>query len=131
MKKVTGIGGIFFKCKDPAKMKEWYSKNLGMKTDEYGTSFEWRESDNPDKKGFTQWSPFEQDTKYIEPSTKDFMINYRVENIEKLVKELKAAGVTICDEIESFEKMVKNEIESTITIEELHHYIDKLQYVYI
>lgn len=103
MKKVTGIGGIFFKCKDPAKMKEWYSKNLGMQTDEYGTSFEWREGDNPNKKGFTQWSPFEQDTKYIEPSTKDFMINYRVENIEALVEELKKDGVNVVDDIETYD----------------------------
>jgi len=103
MKKVTGIGGIFFKCKDPAKMKEWYNKNLGMQTDEYGTSFEWREGDNPNKKGYTQWSPFEQDTKYIEPSTKDFMINYRVENIEALVEELIKDGVNVVDKIETYD----------------------------
>lgn len=103
MKKVTGIGGIFFKCKDPEKMKEWYNKNLGLKTDEYGTSFEWRLGDDLTKKGFTQWSPFPETTKYIEPSTKDFMINYRVENIEALVEELKKDGVDIVDEIETFE----------------------------
>ena len=103
MKKVTGIGGIFFKCKDPNKMKEWYNKNLGLQTDEYGTSFEWRLSDDPDKKGYTQWSPFPDSTKYIEPSTKDFMINYRVENIVALVEELKNEGVTVLDDIESFE----------------------------
>jgi len=103
MKKVTGIGGIFFKCKDPNKMKEWYNKNLGLQTDEYGTSFEWRLSDDPDKKGYTQWSPFPESTKYIEPSTKDFMINYRVENIVALVEELKNEGVTVLDDIESFE----------------------------
>lgn len=103
MKKVTGIGGIFFKCKDPEKVKEWYSKNLGLKTDEYGTSFEWRQGENPDKKGFTQWSPFSETTKYIEPSTKDFMINYRVENIEALVEELKKDGVKVLDEIETYD----------------------------
>ncbi len=103
MKKVTGIGGIFFKCKDPEKMKEWYNKNLGLKTDEYGTSFEWRLGDDPTKKGFTQWSPFPENTKYIEPSTKDFMINYRVENIEALVEEFKKDGVTILDEIEAYD----------------------------
>lgn len=103
MKKVTGIGGIFFKCKDPEKVKEWYSKNLGLKTDEYGTSFEWRQGENPDKKGFTQWSPFSETTKYIEPSTKDFMINYRVENIEALVDELKKDGVKVLDEIETYD----------------------------
>ena len=103
MKKVTGIGGIFFKCKDPLKMKEWYNKNLGLRTDEYGTSFEWRQAENPEKRGFTQWSPFPDSTKYIEPSVKEFMINYRVENIEALVDELKKDGVNVLDEIESFE----------------------------
>ena len=103
MKKVTGIGGIFFKGQDPEKIKEWYTKNLGLQTDAYGTTFEWRQYDDPDKKGYTQWSPFPETTNYIEPSTKDFMINYRVENIVALVEELKNDGVTVLDEIESFE----------------------------
>lgn len=103
MKRVTGIGGIFFKCKDPEKIKEWYNKNLGLHTDEYGTSFEWRQADSPDKKGFTAWSTFPETTSYIEPSKKDFMINYRVENIESLVEELKKDGVNVVDEIETFE----------------------------
>jgi predicted enzyme related to lactoylglutathione lyase len=103
MKKVTGIGGIFFKCRDTTKMKEWYSKNLGLNTDEYGTSFEWREADEGVRKGFTQWSPFTDTTKYFEPSGKEFMINYRVENIQSLVEQLKKDGVTVVDEIEAFE----------------------------
>ncbi|HEY3390622.1 MAG TPA: hypothetical protein VGK38_13685, partial [Prolixibacteraceae bacterium] len=86
MKKVTGIGGIFFKCKDPNKMKEWYKKHLGFNTDQYGTVFEWRQGADSSQKGFTIWSPFSEKTKYFEPSTKDFMINYRVENLEALVK---------------------------------------------
>ncbi|HET6245493.1 MAG: VOC family protein [Bacteroidetes bacterium] len=103
MKKVTGIGGIFFKSKDPQKMKEWYKTHLGLDTDEYGTNFEWGQGADPLKKGFTQWSPFAETTKYFEPSTKEFMINYRVENIEALVEELKKEGVTITDTIETFE----------------------------
>ncbi|NCO55429.1 MAG: VOC family protein [Bacteroidetes bacterium] len=102
MKKVTGIGGIFFKCKDTKKMKEWYKKHLGLNTDEYGTNFEWWQGADSTKKGFTQWSPFAETTKYFEPSTKDFMINYRVENLEALVKELKKEGVIIADTIESY-----------------------------
>lgn len=102
-KKVTGIGGIFFKCKNPEKMRNWYSKNLGLVTNEYGSLFEFRESDTPEQKGYLQWSPFSEKTKYFEPSAKGFMINYRVENIEDLVKELKAAGVTILDTIEKFD----------------------------
>jgi len=103
MKRVTSLGGVFFKCKDPEKMKEWYSKHLGLKTDVYGTSFEWRQADESTKKGFTVWSPFKEDTKYMEPSKKDFMINYRVENLEWLIDELKKEGITVVDEIESFE----------------------------
>lgn len=75
MKKVTGIGGIFFKCKDPNKIKEWYKTHLGFDMDEYGTNFEWRQGEDNTKKGFTQWSPFTETTQYFEPSTKDFMIN--------------------------------------------------------
>jgi predicted enzyme related to lactoylglutathione lyase len=101
MKKVTGIGGIFFKCKDPQKMNEWYKTHLGFDTGQYGTNFEWRQAADPTKKGSTQWSPFAETTKYFEPSTKDFMINYRVENLEALVAQLKAEGVTIVDKIEA------------------------------
>ncbi len=103
MKKVTGIGGIFFKCKDPNKMREWYKTNLGLNTNQYGTVFEWRQGADPEKKGFTQWSPFKETTKYFEPSTKDFMINYRVENLPALVEELKKNGVTVVDSIESYD----------------------------
>lgn len=103
MKKVTGIGGIFFKCKDPDLMKNWYRDHLGLNTDEYGTNFEWRQGSDPTKKGFTQWSPFSDKTKYFEPSTKDFMINYRVENLVELVAHLKKEGVVMTDEIETFD----------------------------
>ena len=103
MKKVTGIGGIFFKCKNPDEVKEWYKKHLGLETDQYGTTFEWRQGADSSKKGFTQWSPFAEKTKYFEPSTKEFMINYRDENLVELVEELKKDGVTITDSIETFE----------------------------
>ena len=103
MKKVTGIGGIFFKCKDPDKVKAWYKTHLGLDTDKYGTSFEWRQQADPAKKGFTQWSPFSETTNYFEPSEKDFMINYRVENLQALVEQLKKEGVTVTDKIEIFE----------------------------
>lgn len=101
--RVTGIGGIFFKTSDPKKTKEWYSKNLGMKTDDYGTMFEFRTSENPEQKAYLQWSPFSEKTKYFEPSQKEFMINYRVENMEALVEELKANGVTVLDSIATYD----------------------------
>jgi predicted enzyme related to lactoylglutathione lyase len=103
MKKVTGIGGIFFKCKDPKKITEWYQKHLGLDTNPYGATFEWFESPDSTKKAQTQWTPFAETTKYFEPSAKDFMINYRVENLEALVEELKKEGVTIVDKIETFD----------------------------
>lgn len=101
-KKVSGIGGIFFKTKDPARMRDWYHQHLGLMTNEYGSVFEFIQSDKPDQKGYLQWSPFDEKTEYFKPSEKEFMINYRVENIEKLVEELKASGVTVLDEIESY-----------------------------
>src|ERR1700735_4818535 len=95
MKKVTGIGGIFFKCKDPDKMKEWYQKHLGFDISPYGVKLQ----PDPAKKAYTLWSPFKETTNYFEPSTKDFMINYRVDNLEALVEELKKEGVTLLDEL--------------------------------
>lgn len=103
MKRVTGIGGIFFKCKDPQKVREWYQTHLGLNTNDYGSVFEWYQGADSTKKGFSQWSPFSEATKYFEPSAKDFMINYRVENLEALVEELKKEGVTIVDKIETVE----------------------------
>ena len=102
-KKVTSVGGIFFKSKDPEKMKEWYNKNLGLVTNEYGSLFEFRQSDGSDKKGYLQWTPFPEKTEYFEPTEKEFMINYRVENLEELVGELRKDGVIIVDDIESYE----------------------------
>lgn len=102
-KKVTGIGGIFFKSKEPKKLKEWYNKNLGLVTNEYGSMFEFRLADEPEKKGYLQWSPFDEDTKYFQPAQKEFMINYRVENMEELVEELKTNGVEVVDKIEEFD----------------------------
>jgi predicted enzyme related to lactoylglutathione lyase len=102
-KRVTSIGGIFFKCKDPKQMREWYKTHLGLNTNEYGAVFEWRQAEDSSKKGFSQWSPFTDKTKYFEPSTKEFMINYRVENLEALVEELKKEGVTVTDSIETYD----------------------------
>ena len=102
-KNVTGIGGIFFKSKDAGKMKAWYEKHLVLKTNEYGSLFEFRSTDDPQQKCYLQWSPFPQDTKYFEPSKREYMINYRVENLEALIEDLKAEGVEIVDEMEVYE----------------------------
>jgi len=93
MKKVTGIGGIFFKANDQPKMLEWYEKNLGIKADpNYGTSFEWREKDDPQKEGQTAWSVFKSESKYFE---QPYMINYRVDDLDALLEALEAEGVRI------------------------------------
>jgi predicted enzyme related to lactoylglutathione lyase len=103
-KRVTGIGGVFFRTKDPNSTKEWYKKHLGLNTDVFGTAFEWRKSSNPTQKGYTQWSPMDAETDYFgDGSNQPFMINYRVENLESLLQSLKEEGVKIVREMEVFE----------------------------
>jgi len=102
LKRVTGIGGVFFKCKDPKMIREWYHVHLGLETDQYGTNFVWWQGADSSKKGSTQWTPFKESTKYFEPSTKEFMINYRVDNLTALVDQLKKEGVTVLDTLESY-----------------------------
>ena len=102
-RRVTGIGGIFFKSKDPAGMREWYGKHLGFKTDTYGANFETRRGDQPGLKASCVWAPFADNTKYFAPSTKEFMINFRVDNLAGLVGDLRKNGVQILDEIAEYE----------------------------
>jgi len=102
MKKVTGIGGVFLKCADTQKMKDWYAKNLGIESGEYGAGFEWREKDS-DQAGYTAWNTFPANTKYFDPSKKEFMINYRVADLVSLVEQLKKDGVTVIDEIATYD----------------------------
>lgn len=101
--KVTGIGGIFFRSKNPAEVKAWYGKNLGLAIGEYGSPFEFRNANRPEEINYLNWSPFEENTNYFDPSKKEFMINYRVQNIEGLVKKLQENGVRIVDSIETYE----------------------------
>jgi catechol 2,3-dioxygenase-like lactoylglutathione lyase family enzyme len=101
--RVRGIGGIFFKVGDPAATRAWYRAHLGFNTDEYGTNFEWRLADDPNRKGYSQWSPFESATAYFGETGQSFMINYRVDDIESLVASLRGAGVTIVEEIAAYD----------------------------
>lgn len=103
MKKVTGIGGIFFKTQDPTGLKKWYSEHLGFETDDYGHMFKSRDFENPDEPTLLQWSPFKENTDYFGPSTKPYMINYRVADLEALKKELESSGVEVVDEIAEYE----------------------------
>lgn len=101
--KVTGIGGIFFSSEDPKKTKEWYAENLGMEVDQWGALFEFRNAHRPEENNYLQWSPSRLGSDLFGPSKKEFMINYRLQNIEGLVEKLRENGVAILDEIESFE----------------------------
>ena len=101
--KVTGIGGIFFFSENPDKTKEWYSENLGLEVNQWGSSFEFRNANRPNEINYLQWSPCKQGSEYFSPSKKEFMINYRVQNIEGLVNKLKNNGVTILDSIEAYD----------------------------
>lgn len=101
--RVTGIGGIFFKCDDPKAMREWYATHFDLLTDEYGALFEVRKADKPDEPAYLQWSTMSRDSSCIEPGKSAFMINYRVENIEALVEQLRAAGITVLDDIETYD----------------------------
>jgi predicted enzyme related to lactoylglutathione lyase len=99
-KRVTSIGGVFFKAKDPKMIREWYGTHLGLVVNPYGSTFEWRHADDPEQKGFTAWAPFKETTDYFNPGTKDFMVNYRVDNLEKLLEALKEEGVQVVGEIQ-------------------------------
>lgn len=101
--KVTGIGGIFFFSENPEKTREWYARNLGLEVNQWGSSFEFRNANRPEEINYLQWSPFEKGSDYFNPSRKEFMINYRVQNIEGLVSRLRENGVTVLDSIETFD----------------------------
>jgi predicted enzyme related to lactoylglutathione lyase len=102
-KRVTAIGGIFIKCIDPQKTREWYAQHLGLNTDQYGTRFEWLHADEPGRKGYNAWSTFPKDTQYFEPSKKEFMINLRVENLAWLLQELKKEGIEQIGDTQEYE----------------------------
>jgi predicted enzyme related to lactoylglutathione lyase len=102
--KVTGIGGIFFFSDNLQETKEWYAKNLGLEINDWGSSsFESRNINRPEEINYLQWCPFKKGDEYFSPSKKEFMINYRVQNIEGLVNKLKDNGVTILDDIETYD----------------------------
>lgn len=103
MDKVTGIGGIFFKSDDPEKTKQWYRTHLGMPTDQYGVLFGFHPRGQPDRVGYLQWSVMKSDTDYFAPAEQEFMINYRVADLPALLDELRAAGVTVVGEMQTFD----------------------------
>ena len=101
--RVTGIGGVFFFSENPKDTKNWYEEQLGLVTNDWGAAFEFRNANRPDEINYLQWSLFNKDSEYFKPSEKGFMINYRVQHIEALVEKLRSNGVTILDDIETYE----------------------------
>ncbi len=102
--KITGIGGIFFYSDNPKKTNEWYTKNLGIEINDWGSSsFESRDINKPDQVNSLQWKLFKNGDNYFSPSKKGFMINYQVQNIELLVRKLKENGVNILDSIATYD----------------------------
>lgn len=101
MKRVTGIGGIFFKSKDPKALAEWYRVHLGVQIEEWGgAAFHWTSTDNPSGTGTTIWSPFKSDTNYFAPSEAAFMVNYRVADLQALLTALRAEGCSVQEKVE-------------------------------
>jgi predicted enzyme related to lactoylglutathione lyase len=93
MKKVIGIGGIFFKSANPPALKAWYKEHLGIEADQYGAVFPHNGFDTFDKESYTVWSPFVKDTGYFHPSNQPFMINFVVDDLLGLLEELTKAGI--------------------------------------
>lgn len=104
MPRVTGIGGVFFKVEDPERTRQWYEKHLGIPVNEWGGwSFQWRDRDQPERMGRTEWGPFPASTDYFDPSRSEWMLNYRVDDLDGLLKELKAAGIWVAEEVQEYE----------------------------
>ena len=95
MKRITGIGGIFFKAERPDLLRDWYARHLGLPMQEHGSELKWREYDNPKREAYTLWSPFPRDTKYFGKKTTDFMINFRVVDLDSLLGVLRKEGVAV------------------------------------
>jgi len=95
MEKVLGLGGVFFRSEDPEKLRRWYADNLGIPYEEFGHMFE--------ATGITVWSPFAKDTEYFGPSGQAFMLNYRVENLDAMLEQLRAAGADVDEKVEDYD----------------------------
>jgi predicted enzyme related to lactoylglutathione lyase len=103
MKRVIGLGGIFFKSNDPDKLRAWYQKHLGLELDAYGSVVFDCRAETSEKAAQTVWSLFPTDTKYFDPSNASFMINYRVENLDELLKLLRSEGVEVDERMEEYD----------------------------
>ena len=104
MKRVVGIGGVFFKASDAGALRQWYRRHLGIEVEDWGGfAFRWRTDGNPDGVGTTVWSIMGADSDYFAPSTAPFMVNYRVEDLHAVLAALRAEGCEVADRIEESE----------------------------
>jgi predicted enzyme related to lactoylglutathione lyase len=104
VKRVTGIGGLFFKGKDPESLREWYRRHLGMDVQEWGgVVFQWQMPERPEPNGSTVWNIFDADTQYFSPSTAQFMVNYRVDDLDSLLAALREEGCNVDAKVEDSE----------------------------
>ena len=106
--RVRAIGGVFFRSADPEATRSWYSQHLGLDVDAFGTNFAWRQEDAPERRGHTQWTPFPSDTSYFGASDQQYMINYRVDDLDALIEKLREEGVQIDGDLqcEKFGKFI-------------------------
>ena len=102
MEKVTGIGGIFFRVRDPAKMSAWYREHLGIAIEDGHADFAWQQGDRPDQAARTVWSLFPADTDYFGPARPGFMINYRVASLDRMLEQLRRGGIAI-EKVEDYD----------------------------
>jgi predicted enzyme related to lactoylglutathione lyase len=105
MERVTGIGGVFFKAQDPQALLEWYGTHLGMvpESDFTGVVFRWGSDEKSDDPGTTTWAIFSSDTTYFGPMEARGMINYRVEDLDRMLEQLRSAGVDVDPRVEDSE----------------------------
>jgi predicted enzyme related to lactoylglutathione lyase len=104
MKRVTGIGGIFFNAKDPVALRAWYKKHLGIDVQEWGgAAFSWTDGSGNPMKGTTTWSIGAADSNYFAPSTSSFMVNYRVEDLASLLQTLRQEGCNVLEKTDDSE----------------------------
>lgn len=101
MAQVIGLGGVFLKFKDPTSMRNWYKEVLGMATNDYGVLFEFN-GDTNNSKGYLQLGTFDAETNYFGSDSQQAMLNFRVDDLNGLVDQLKKSNTTILNEIEEY-----------------------------
>jgi predicted enzyme related to lactoylglutathione lyase len=102
--KVTGLGGVFFKARDPQALGRWYAEHLGLPVSDWGGAvFDWTESDSG-RPAYSVWSPFKESTEYFQPGDKPFMINLRVDDLDALLAQLRDEGCEVLDRREDGEQ---------------------------